>query len=247
MQAQFWILALVAVAVALALGFLGGRMSAPRQRRVEAMEQERDTARREAEEVRTEVNRHFEDSARMFGKLAEDYRTFFQQFAQTAQNLGLSEGQARALLQQADPSLVERRADAERDSVVPASNGSDGEAGGEQPPATAHSGQDRPASSDSTAAEAPSERQASVASGAGGVQAGAEYAREDAEATPSPSAASQSACADGSRSASGETAAGAGADRDTGDAEAPERPASGSSASADQHGADRDDDPKRSG
>lgn len=243
MQAQFWILALVAVAVALALGFLGGRMSAPRQRRVEAMEQERDTARREAEEVRTEVNRHFEDSARMFGKLAEDYRTFFQQFAQTAQNLGLSEGQARALLQQADPSLVERQADAERDPVVTASNGGDVEAGGEQTPA-AHSGQDRRASSDSTAAEAPSETQAGAA---GGVQAGEAHAHQEAETTPSPSTASQSACADGTRSASGDTAAGAGADQDTGDAEAPERAASGPSASADQHGADRDDDTQHSG
>lgn len=109
MDAEYWILSIVAMLVALVAGFIGGRMSAPRQRRVEAMERERDEARAEAEAVRAEVNRHFEDSARMFGKLAADYRTFFQQFSRTAQNLGLSEGRARELLQQADPSLVARQ------------------------------------------------------------------------------------------------------------------------------------------
>lgn len=110
METEYWVLSIIAIVLALAAGFIGGRMSAPRQRRVEAMEQERDKAREEAEAVRAEVNRHFEESARMFGKLASDYRTFFQQFAQTAQNLGLSEGRARELLEEADPNLVARQA-----------------------------------------------------------------------------------------------------------------------------------------
>ncbi|MEF8833262.1 MAG: DUF1043 family protein [Halofilum sp. (in: g-proteobacteria)] len=110
MEAEYWVLSIIAMVLALVAGFIGGRMSAPRQRRVEAMEQERDAAREEAEAVRAEVNRHFEESARMFGKLASDYRTFFQQFAQTAQSLGLSEGRARELLEEADPSLVARQA-----------------------------------------------------------------------------------------------------------------------------------------
>lgn len=110
METEYWVLSIIAIVLALVAGFIGGRMSAPRQRRVEAMEQERDAAREEAEAVRAEVNRHFEESARMFGKLASDYRTFFQQFAQTAQNLGLSEGRARELLEEADPSLVARQA-----------------------------------------------------------------------------------------------------------------------------------------
>lgn len=112
METEYWALSIIAIVLALVAGFIGGRMSAPRQRRVEAMEQERDSARDEAEAVRAEVNRHFEESARMFGKLASDYRTFFQQFAQTAQNLGLSEGRARELLEEADPNLVARQAGA---------------------------------------------------------------------------------------------------------------------------------------
>lgn len=110
METEYWVLSIIAIVLALVAGFIGGRMSAPRQRRVEAMEQERDAAREEAEAVRAEVNRHFEESARMFGKLASDYRTFFQQFAQTAQNLGLSEGRARELLEEADPNLIARQA-----------------------------------------------------------------------------------------------------------------------------------------
>lgn len=109
METEYWVLSIIAIVLALVAGFIGGRMSAPRQRRVEAMEQERDAAREEAEAVRAEVNRHFEESARMFGKLASDYRVFFQQFAQTAQNLGLSEGRARELLEEADPNLVARQ------------------------------------------------------------------------------------------------------------------------------------------
>lgn len=120
MEAEYWVLSIIAIVFALVAGFIGGRMSAPRQRRVEAMEQERDAAREEAEAVRAEVNRHFEESARMFGRLASDYRTFFQQFAQTAQNLGLSEGRARELLEEADPNLVARQA-GRSDSAAPAS------------------------------------------------------------------------------------------------------------------------------
>jgi len=127
MGTEYWVLSIIAIVLALAAGFIGGRMSAPRQRRVEAMEQERDAAREEAEAVRAEVNRHFEESARMFGKLASDYRTFFQQFAQTAQNLGLSEGRARELLEEADPNLVARQAKT-GDQAAPATPGTEPEA-----------------------------------------------------------------------------------------------------------------------
>lgn len=119
METEYWVLSIIAIVLALVAGFIGGRMSAPRQRRVEAMEQERDAAREEAEAVRAEVNRHFEESARMFGKLASDYRVFFQQFAQTAQNLGLSEGRARELLEEADPNLVARQTGSADSAATP--------------------------------------------------------------------------------------------------------------------------------
>lgn len=106
MSAQYWLLVVAGVIVALVLGFYAGRRSAPTQQRLEALETERDEARTEAERVQGEVARHFEQSARMFGRLADDYRSFFEHFARTAQNLGLSEGRARELLQRADPRMV---------------------------------------------------------------------------------------------------------------------------------------------
>ncbi len=151
METEYWVLSIIAIVLALVGGFIGGRMSAPRQRRVEAMEQERDAAREEADAVRAEVNRHFEESARMFGKLASDYRTFFQQFAQTAQNLGLSEGRARELLEEADPNLAVRQAKAADNTGAPAdaanasTNASDSGT-----PVTGEPGADRAAASTAT-------------------------------------------------------------------------------------------------
>lgn len=106
MSVEYWMLTVAGVIAALLLGFFAGRRSAPTQQRLEALEKERDAARSEAERVQAEVARHFEQSARMFGRLADDYRGFFEHFARTAQSLGLSEGRARELLQRADPRLV---------------------------------------------------------------------------------------------------------------------------------------------
>lgn len=106
MTTEYWVLAVIGGLMVLALAFFAGRSVSPQQRRLEEMRRERDEARAEAERVEGEVARHFEQSARMFGRLADDYRLFFEHFAETAQNLGLSEGRARELLQRADPRLV---------------------------------------------------------------------------------------------------------------------------------------------
>lgn len=119
MTAGYWMLAILGVVAVLLLGFFAGRRSAPAQQRLEALEKERDEARAEAERVQAEVARHFEQSARMFGRLADDYRTFFEHFARTAQSLGLSEGRARELLQRADPRLVADQSAADGEEINP--------------------------------------------------------------------------------------------------------------------------------
>ncbi len=154
MTAEYWLLAALGALVAAAIGFFAGRRSAPTQQRLDAMERERDEARREAERVQAEVARHFEQSARMFGRLADDYRGFFEHFAETAQKLGLSEGRARELLRRADPRLIAEQppgSGAERGSgPAPGAGGPAAEpgeeaaaAGGEDAPApeAAHAGQ----------------------------------------------------------------------------------------------------------
>lgn len=124
MTVAYWITILVAaVAIAAAAGFAAGRGSAPSEQRLRTMTRERDAARAEAEQVRAEVDRHFEESARMFGRLADDYRTFFEHFARTAQQLGMSEGRARALLHEADPRLAAPEATAARAAPPDAEDG----------------------------------------------------------------------------------------------------------------------------
>lgn len=106
MTAEYWLVAVFGLAIALGIGWFIGRRTAPTQHEVVKAQKERDEAVAEVDRVRGEITRHFEESASMFGRLADDYRTFFEQFAQTAQNLGVSEGRARELLRQADPRLV---------------------------------------------------------------------------------------------------------------------------------------------
>lgn len=123
MAVEYWMLVALAVVAALVAGFFLGRGSAPTQQRLKALEQERDEARAEVQRVEKEVASHFEQSARMFGRLADDYRSFFEHFARTARNLGLSEGRARELLQRADPRMV-----AEQSTTAATGGGADGPA-----------------------------------------------------------------------------------------------------------------------
>ncbi len=204
MEAEYWILSILGIALALVAGFIGGRMSSASQRQVESMARERDQAREEAENVRAEVNRHFEESARMFGKLASDYRTFFQQFADTAQKLGLSEGRARELLQQADPSLVSEREAASSARAA----GAAGAAGGAATAGEATTG-DAGAASGAMASAAP-EPGSVGATAAGGAPGG--------ETGPEPTDGADAAD-EGRRSAAGEAMhdAPAGADASEGE------------------------------
>lgn len=128
MTAEYWLVAAFGLAIALGLGFFIGRRSAPTQQDVATAHRERDEACAEVDRVRGEVSRHFEESASMFGRLADDYRSFFEHFAQTAQNLGLSEGRARELLRQADPRLVADQSAAASDIGAPAAEENPGAA-----------------------------------------------------------------------------------------------------------------------
>lgn len=142
MAAEYWALAAFTGVVALVAGFFLGRGSAPTQQRLKALEQERDEARAEVHRVETEVASHFEQSAHMFGRLANDYRSFFEHFARTARNLGLSEGRARELLQQADPRMVAERPG----TASPGTGADDPQAAAGDPERAADAGSEGPVS-----------------------------------------------------------------------------------------------------
>jgi uncharacterized membrane-anchored protein YhcB (DUF1043 family) len=105
---EFWIILLVvASAVSAWIGFTYARRGGPTQAELDALEQELDQARQQAETVQSGVNEHFEQSAVLFGNLAKDYREFLEHFSDSAQSLGLPASRARELLEQGfQPLLV---------------------------------------------------------------------------------------------------------------------------------------------
>lgn len=125
MSPEFWI----GLIVATGLAFFIGRKSASKRAdtlstRLDTLQAELDTTREQAETARAEardkaaavedgVTSHFEQSAVLFGKLAQDYRAFFEHFSTSAQQLGVSEGVARQLLAQLDEPLISEALDTE--------------------------------------------------------------------------------------------------------------------------------------
>jgi uncharacterized membrane-anchored protein YhcB (DUF1043 family) len=122
---EFWIGLVVATGVA----FFIGRWSASKRAdalktRLDSLQAELNTTREQAEAdlalarekaatVEEGVTNHFEQSATLFGKLAQDYRAFFEHFSTSAQQLGVSEGVARKLLAQLDEPLISQSPEAE--------------------------------------------------------------------------------------------------------------------------------------
>lgn len=125
MSLEIWIALIVATGIA----FLIGRKSASKRAdalntRLDTLQEELDTTRKQAEAdlvqaqdkaaaVEDGVTSHFEQSAVLFGKLAQDYRAFFEHFSSSAQQLGVSEGVAQQLLAQLDQPLISEVSEAE--------------------------------------------------------------------------------------------------------------------------------------
>ena len=101
MGIEVWIVLLLLASGGSAwIGYTYARRQGPSQSDLDALEAELDEARQQAESVQANVNEHFEQSAILFGRLANDYREFIDHFSSSAQSLGLSEGRARELLEQ---------------------------------------------------------------------------------------------------------------------------------------------------
>lgn len=125
MSLEFWI----ALTVATGIAFFIGRKTASKRAdalntRLDALQEELDTTRKQADvdlaqardkaaAVEDGVTSHFERSAVLFGKLAQDYRAFFEHFSSSAQQLGVSEGVAQQLLAQLDKPLISEAPEAE--------------------------------------------------------------------------------------------------------------------------------------
>ena len=105
MSSAFLILAGVAVLAAVA-AFVVGRMTSPEKSRAAMMQKELERTQTELDRMRGEVNDHFEQSARLFGRLAQDYRALYDHYSESALKLGFLESEDAKLLELSDPHLV---------------------------------------------------------------------------------------------------------------------------------------------
>ncbi|MGD8711007.1 MAG: DUF1043 family protein [Ectothiorhodospiraceae bacterium] len=105
MPVEYWMLGILLIGLAAAFGFAAGRMTAPREKQFQSLQNELDETREELQYVRSQVNAHLEQSGRLFGTLAQDYRALFEHYADTARRLGFSDAEARDLLDKADRHL----------------------------------------------------------------------------------------------------------------------------------------------
>ncbi len=106
MTVELWIALFAALAIGVTVGFVFAKRNAPKKSELDALRDQLHTAQTETTEIREGVSDHFEQSAVLFGRLAQDYRSFVEHFSESAQTLGISEGHARELLEQATQPLV---------------------------------------------------------------------------------------------------------------------------------------------
>ncbi len=100
-----------ATVIAGAIAFVVGRKTAADTKRIADLETELSTQRGALESVNAGVNTHFEESAKLLGQLAQDYRALFEHFTSTASNLGLSERRAEAIRVAVETELLPRDGD----------------------------------------------------------------------------------------------------------------------------------------
>lgn len=106
MTPTFWIVLAAGLIFVAVVAFVLGRKTASGEARARDLEHELQRTREELASVREGVSDHFEQSARIFGRLAGEYRAFYEHFTETARALGISERRASELLQKADPQQV---------------------------------------------------------------------------------------------------------------------------------------------
>lgn len=90
-QETLWILAVVALAIGVLIGFMMGRSGKADDTRSKLLEEDLKKARTEMDSYRKEVTSHFEETAALVNQMTEQYRKVHQHLASGAQ--ALCEGQ----------------------------------------------------------------------------------------------------------------------------------------------------------
>src|SRR5690554_2529247 len=85
-QSNIWIITLAALAIGALIGYLLGRSGGSLGQK-RALQDELDAARHELEQYKTQVGRHFEETAELVNGLSEQYRKVYQHLASSAETL----------------------------------------------------------------------------------------------------------------------------------------------------------------
>ena len=103
-QETIWIIAIVALAVGVLIGFLMGKSGSSETQR-KTLEEELKGSRAEMDRYKTEVTSHFEQTASLVNELTEQYRKVHQHLATGAQNLCPDQAAGRSLQSSLQPKL----------------------------------------------------------------------------------------------------------------------------------------------
>ena len=103
-QETIWIIAIVALAVGVLIGFLMGKSGSSETQR-KTLEEELNGSRAEMDRYKKEVTTHFEQTASLVNELTEQYRKVHQHLATGAQNLCPDQAAGRSLQSSLQPKL----------------------------------------------------------------------------------------------------------------------------------------------
>jgi len=103
-QETIWIIAIVALAVGVLIGFLMGKSGSSETQR-KTLEDELKGSRAEMDRYKKEVTSHFEQTASLVNELTEQYRKVHQHLATGAQNLCPDQAAGRSLQSSLQPKL----------------------------------------------------------------------------------------------------------------------------------------------
>jgi len=114
-QETIWIVAVVALAVGVLIGYLLGKSGGTEIKR-KRLEEELNGSRAEMDRYKQEVTSHFEQTAALVNELTDQYRKVHQHLATGAQNLCPDQQPGRSLQSSLQPKLEATRADDALDS-----------------------------------------------------------------------------------------------------------------------------------
>lgn len=115
-QETIWIIAIVALAVGLLIGFLMGKSGSSETQR-KTLEEELNGSRAEMDRYKQEVTTHFEQTASLVNELTEQYRKVHQHLATGAQNLCPDQAAGRSLQSSLQPKLEKSASEAEHSDI----------------------------------------------------------------------------------------------------------------------------------